>query len=136
MPQPRTAGQAAAPAAGDGQPAVYGDAAYGSGELIGRLDDAGIYNGIKCQNAAVLRNRSACLGASPSVISHLREDPATRQFLPERSTNLADRHVGGVGQRRVDRRKLCPTLPSVSGWPALPGKNHSRRPGCPATWAW
>jgi hypothetical protein len=32
-----------------GQPAVYGDAAYGSGELIGRLGKAGIFNGIKCQ---------------------------------------------------------------------------------------
>jgi len=48
-------GQAAAPAAGDGQPAVYGDAAYGSGELIGRLDDAGIYNGIKCQPPAAVK---------------------------------------------------------------------------------
>ena len=48
-------GQAAAPAAGDGQPAVYGDAAYGSGELIGRLDDAGIYNGIKCQPPAAIK---------------------------------------------------------------------------------
>ena len=45
-------GQAAALAAGDGQPAVYGDAAYGSGELIAQLDDAGIYNGIKCQPPA------------------------------------------------------------------------------------
>jgi hypothetical protein len=48
-------GQAAAPAAGDGQPAVYGDAAYGSGELIGRLDDAGMYNGIKCQPPAAVK---------------------------------------------------------------------------------
>ncbi len=48
-------GQAVAPAAGDGQPAVYGDAAYGSGELIGRLDDAGIYNGIKCQPPAAVK---------------------------------------------------------------------------------
>ena len=48
-------GQAAAPAAGDGQPAVYGDAACGSGELIGRLDDAGIYNGIKCQPPAAIK---------------------------------------------------------------------------------
>jgi len=48
-------GQAAAPAAGDGQPAAYGDAAYGSGELIGRLDDAGIYNGIKCQPSAAVK---------------------------------------------------------------------------------
>jgi len=42
-----------APAAGKGedpgQPAVYGDAAYGSGELIGLLEEAGIVNGIKCQ---------------------------------------------------------------------------------------
>ena len=41
------------PAAGTGgdqdQPAAYGDAAYGSGELIGRLEEAGICNGIKCQ---------------------------------------------------------------------------------------
>jgi hypothetical protein len=48
-------GQAAVSAAGDGQPAVYGDAAYGSGELIGRLDDAGIYNGIKCQPPAAVK---------------------------------------------------------------------------------
>jgi len=45
----RDSGQAGAPAAGEGQPAVYGAAAYGSGELIGRLDGAGVYNGIKCQ---------------------------------------------------------------------------------------
>jgi hypothetical protein len=31
------------------QPAVYGDAAYGSGELIELLEEAGIGNGIKCQ---------------------------------------------------------------------------------------
>jgi hypothetical protein len=48
-------GQAGAPVAGEGQPAVYGDAAYGSGELIGRLDDAGIYNGIKCQPPAAVK---------------------------------------------------------------------------------
>ena len=47
--------QAAAPAAGDGQPAVYGDAAYGSGELLERLDGAGIYNGIKCQPPAAVK---------------------------------------------------------------------------------
>ena len=45
-------GQAAA--AGKDQPAVYGDAAYGSGELLGQLDDAGIYNGIKCQSPAAV----------------------------------------------------------------------------------
>ena len=48
-------GQAGAPAAGEGQPAVYGDAAYGSGELLGRLDGAGIYNGIKCQPPAAVK---------------------------------------------------------------------------------
>jgi hypothetical protein len=41
-------------AAGEARPAVYGDAAYGSGELIGNLDDAGIYNGIKCQPPAAV----------------------------------------------------------------------------------
>jgi hypothetical protein len=43
-------------AAGQGRPAVYGDAAYGSGELIGRLDGAGIYNGIKCQPPAAVKD--------------------------------------------------------------------------------
>ena len=48
-------GQAAAAAAGGGQPAVYADAAYGSGELLGQLDGAGIYNGIKCQPPAAVK---------------------------------------------------------------------------------
>jgi hypothetical protein len=48
-------GQAATRAVGESQPAVYGDAAYGSGELIGRLDGAGIYNGIKCQPPAAVK---------------------------------------------------------------------------------
>jgi hypothetical protein len=43
-----------AEAAAGGQAAVYGDAACGSGELIARLDDAGIGNGIKCQPPAVV----------------------------------------------------------------------------------
>jgi Transposase domain (DUF772)/Transposase DDE domain len=47
--------RAAAPAAGEGQPAVYGDAAYGSGALIARLDEAGICNGIKCQPPAAVK---------------------------------------------------------------------------------
>jgi hypothetical protein len=51
----RDSGQAGAPVAGEGQPAVYGDAAYGSGELLGRLDGAGIYNGIKCQPPAAVK---------------------------------------------------------------------------------
>jgi hypothetical protein len=49
-------GRTAAPAAaGEDPPAVYGDAAYGSGELIGRLDGAGVYNGIKCQPPAAVK---------------------------------------------------------------------------------
>jgi hypothetical protein len=48
-------GPAAAQAAGASQPAVYGDAAYGSGGLLGRLDGAGIYNGIKCQPPAAVK---------------------------------------------------------------------------------
>jgi hypothetical protein len=50
-------GQVAAPAAGGGQLAVYGDAAYGSGELIGRLDGAGVFNGVKCQPPAAVKDR-------------------------------------------------------------------------------
>jgi Transposase DDE domain/Transposase domain (DUF772) len=38
-----------AAAAGEDRPAVYGDAAYGSGELIELLAGAGVSNGIKCQ---------------------------------------------------------------------------------------
>ena len=34
---------------GSGQAAVSGDAAYGSGELVERVEDAGIYSGIKVQ---------------------------------------------------------------------------------------
>jgi Transposase DDE domain len=46
-------------AAGQGQPAACGDAAYGSGELIGRLDSAGIHNGIKCQPPAAVTGHFA-----------------------------------------------------------------------------
>jgi hypothetical protein len=57
--QDAAAGDAGSPGtdadAGDSQPAVYGDAAYGSGELIGQLDDAGIRNGIKCQPPAAVK---------------------------------------------------------------------------------
>jgi hypothetical protein len=52
-----TASGMGGPAAGEGedQPAVYGDAAYGSGELLERLDGAGICNGIKCQPPAAVK---------------------------------------------------------------------------------
>jgi hypothetical protein len=40
---------------GESQAAVYGDAAYGSGELIGQLDSAGLHNGIKCQPPAAVK---------------------------------------------------------------------------------
>jgi hypothetical protein len=42
-------------AAGTGQAAVYGDAAYGSGELLERVEDAGIYAGIKVQPPAAVK---------------------------------------------------------------------------------
>jgi len=42
-------------AAGTGQAAVYGDAAYGSGELLERVEDAGIYTGIKVQPPAAVK---------------------------------------------------------------------------------
>src|SRR5258708_13572696 len=38
-----------AAAAGNDQAAVYGDAAYGTGELLERIEDAGLHNGIKVQ---------------------------------------------------------------------------------------
>jgi hypothetical protein len=42
-------------AAGENHPAVYGDAAYGSGELLALLEGAGIRNGIKCQPPAAVK---------------------------------------------------------------------------------
>jgi len=46
----------AAAAVDESQPAVYGDAAYGSGELMERLEGAGVYNGIKCQPPAGMKD--------------------------------------------------------------------------------
>ena len=44
------------PQAGAPQPpAVYGDAAYGAGELLERVEDAGLYSGIKVQPPAALK---------------------------------------------------------------------------------
>jgi hypothetical protein len=42
-----TADQGTVP--GKDQPAVYGDAAYGSGDLLEQVEEAGIHTGIKCQ---------------------------------------------------------------------------------------
>ena len=47
--------------AGDGGARVFGDAAYGAGELLKRLDDNGIHNGVKVQ-------------PSPSVKGHFSKD--------------------------------------------------------------
>ena len=41
-----------AEAEAEAQPAVYGDAAYGAGELLARLDNAGVHNGLKVQPPA------------------------------------------------------------------------------------
>ncbi|HSS89400.1 MAG TPA: IS1182 family transposase [Streptosporangiaceae bacterium] len=42
-------GQDSAGSAGEDQPAVYGDAAYGSGELLEKVENAGLHAGIKVQ---------------------------------------------------------------------------------------
>jgi hypothetical protein len=44
-----SAGQDGAGSAGESRAAVYGDAAYGSGELLEKLEDAGLHAGIKVQ---------------------------------------------------------------------------------------
>jgi len=46
---PRAGAADTAGGGGQDRAAVYGDAAYGSGELLERVEDAGIYNGIKVQ---------------------------------------------------------------------------------------
>ena len=45
-------GQGAVP--GEGQPAVYGDAAYGSGDLLEQVEEAGIHVGLKVQPPAAV----------------------------------------------------------------------------------
>jgi hypothetical protein len=44
-----------AEAEADDRPAVYGDAAYGAGELLARLDNNGIHNGLKVQPPAAAK---------------------------------------------------------------------------------
>ena len=48
-------GQRAAAVAGEDQPAVYGDAAYGSGDLLEQVEEAGIHTGIKVQPPAAVK---------------------------------------------------------------------------------
>jgi IS5 family transposase len=43
------------PAEAEARPAVYGDAAYGVGELLARLDNNSIYNGLKVQPPARIK---------------------------------------------------------------------------------
>jgi hypothetical protein len=43
------------PAGAPPAPAVYGDAAYGAGELLERVEDAGLYSGIKVQPPAAVK---------------------------------------------------------------------------------
>src|SRR6266496_4358311 len=43
------------PAGAPPPPAVYGDAAYGAGELLERVEDAGLYSGIKVQPPAAVK---------------------------------------------------------------------------------
>ena len=57
--QDHGAGGTASPASqgavpGKGQPAVYGDAAYGSGDLLEQVEEAGIDAGLKCQPPAAV----------------------------------------------------------------------------------
>jgi hypothetical protein len=57
--QDNSAGGRASPASqgvvpGESQPAVYGDAAYGSGDLLEQVEQAGIHAGIKCQPPAAV----------------------------------------------------------------------------------
>jgi hypothetical protein len=43
------------PSGAEDRAAVYGDSAYGSGELLTRLDTAGVHNGIKVQPPAAVK---------------------------------------------------------------------------------
>ena len=65
---------------GEGRPAVYGDAAYGSGELIGLLENAGIGNGMQVPAAG-------------------RGERSLPQGPVHRRPGRAGRHLPGRGHR-------------------------------------
>jgi Transposase DDE domain len=48
--------QAGTASAGSGRAAVYGDAAYGAGELLERVEDTGLYSGVKVQPPAAVKD--------------------------------------------------------------------------------
>ena len=103
---PAAGAQRAAPAADDGQPAVYGDAAYGSGELLERLDGAGIYNGIKCQPPAAVK------GCFPKDRFTIDLDGKTVTCPAGRHRAHPARHRAPCGDRQV--RRGLPHLPAGS----------------------
>ena len=107
-------GQAAA-SAGQGQPAVYGDAAYGSGELLERLDGAGIYNGIKCQPPPAVK------GSLSQGPLHYRPRWQDRHLPGRRHRAHPGRHRAARRDRQV--RRGLPDLPAGS-----PVHHRQRRP--------
>jgi hypothetical protein len=110
------AGQGAVP--GEGQPAVYGDAAYGSGELLGQLEDAGIHAGVKCQPPAAVKGcfpkdrfgidlRARTVSCPAGVTVPLRESGGKRHAAAARfgaacrACPLAARCTAAAGGRTI-----------------------------------
>ena len=108
-------GQAAAAAAGEGQAAVYGDAVYGSGELIAQLDGAGIYCGIKCQPPAAVKG---CFPKDRFTIDLDGKTVTCPAGITVPIRAAAGRHAGG---RQV--RRGLPDLPA-----GRPVHHRQRRP--------
>ena len=76
--------EAEAEAEAEARPAVYGDAAYGAGELLARLDNSSVYNGLKVQ-------------PPPRITGHYGKD----SFTVDLETNTVTCPAGIVAGIRV-----------------------------------
>ena len=131
-------GQAAAPAAGEGQQAVYGDAAYGSGELIGRLDDAA---SITASNAAAGRDKGHFPKDRFAIDLDAKTVTCPADITAPIRASGRDRHAGearfgaACGPARWPPSAPAPRTAARSpsartrpGWPP-PGRPRQTRPG-------
>lgn len=89
---------------GCGGAAVYGDSAYGSGELLERLDDAGIHNGLKVQPPAAVK------GHFPKDRFHIDLDTQT-VTCPASNTAPIRARTGGRHTGHATFGDACATCP-------------------------
>jgi hypothetical protein len=83
------------PSEAEARPAVYGDAAYGAGELVARLDNIGVYNGLKVRPPARIKG-------------HYGKDSFTID-LDARTVTCPAGIVVGIRRRRTPGRRVRAT---------------------------